>query len=108
MWYNIEPCYSNPDLVASEGCLITGLPFICQYLFPLCDCNTGDVLLPSKEYCIRISGDDCQMEWALAKQFGYGDLLPDCNTLPTTANETTLSGELVKSSLYFYLLAHRQ
>ena len=65
---------------ASQECVDAFLPFMCQYLFPLCN-TSGDLLLPSQEECLAISTGVCQAEWEMAAQF-LGDRLPTCADLP--------------------------
>uniref|UniRef100_A0A1X7UEJ6 FZ domain-containing protein n=1 Tax=Amphimedon queenslandica TaxID=400682 RepID=A0A1X7UEJ6_AMPQE len=63
--------------------------FICQYFFPLADCSTGKSYKATKEDCLLISTGVCSDVWALANNFGYGSLLPDCSTLPNAANDSS-------------------
>ena len=55
---------------------------MCQYTFPLCDNITGQLYLPTQGECVRVSEQVCQHEWNLTRELGYGDMLPDCTTLP--------------------------
>ena len=66
----------------SQECQDAAVPFMCQYVFPLCDPTTGELYLPTQEECLRISQQVCAQAWNLAQQFGYGDQLPDCGKLP--------------------------
>ena len=77
----------NTDTAASRDCQAAAAPFLCQYQFPLCDCATGNLLLPTKEACLHISMDACRTEWLQVQRFGLGNLLPDCSQLPHAAAE---------------------
>ena len=46
--------------------------------------------LPTKEECERISRGTCRAEFHLALAFGFGDILPDCNDLPSSSQGTCL------------------
>ena len=75
-----------PLLGATEACTSSFVPFMCLYLFPLCDGN-GTVTRPSRDQCIEISTVVCKDEWqkALGLQ-AVKKNLPDCASLPTTSN----------------------
>ena len=64
-------------------CRAVLVPFICQYLFPLCDdpLNTGhgNLLLPSQKAC-RNTSELCREEDDIG-EIAY--LLPDCDSLPS-------------------------
>ena len=64
-------------------CQVVGIPFLCQYVFPLCDCTTGDLYLPSQEFCIKVSTVACETEWKILTNLPqFGNLLPVCSNLP--------------------------
>ena len=48
-------------------------------------CLDQRVILPTKEECERVSRGTCRAEFNLAKAFGFGDILPDCNELPSSS-----------------------
>lgn len=66
---------------SAQECRSAAVPFMCQYLFPLCDNTTGELYLPTHEECLRISEQVCLQEWNLARLAGFGDQLPDCSRL---------------------------
>ena len=72
-------------LIIDDGCKQVAFPFLCQYMFPLCDVSTndshGDMLRPSVEECMKIREHLCKKEWILAKESEFGSLLPNCSTL---------------------------
>lgn len=76
--------------IPDEDCKQVAFPFLCQYMFPLCDVPAdgccGNMLLPSQEECIKVSEHQCRNEWILAKTYGYGALLPNCDDLPLKTN----------------------
>ena len=67
-------------------CVDAFLPFMCLYLFPLCNGTSGEAYLPSQEECLVISNEVCPMEWKLASSLA-GDKFPVCATLPQDQNE---------------------
>ena len=66
----------------SSQCQAVALPFLCLYLFPLCDENQT-TYLPSMAECISVSTDICKSEWMTAKTLVTN--LPVCSTLPNTS-----------------------
>lgn len=58
-------------------------PFLCQYYFPLYNCNISLIYKATIEECIVISTGVCSQIWNVAVAFGYESLLPNCNNLPT-------------------------
>lgn len=68
--------------VNHEECYEVALPFLCQYLFPLHDCNTAITYTATSEDCTAISTGACAQLWSLAVAFGYKDRLPKCEDLP--------------------------
>ena len=75
-------------LGATPECRAVAEPFICLYLFGLCD-SSGVVYAPSYEDCILISTDLCASEWAMANRFlpllGQPSL-PECRSFQSTAS----------------------
>ena len=63
----------------SPKCHAAILPFMCLYLFPLCDGNQTEYL-PSAGECYSISTDTCKAEWFIAQQLFSN--LPNCVALP--------------------------
>ena len=68
------------DSSSNQECVDAFFPFMCQYLFPLCN-TSGDLLLPSQEECLAISTGVCQVEWDLLSRVA-ADYLPICADLP--------------------------
>eukprot|EP00731_Ephydatia_muelleri_P010669 Em0005g1255a len=66
----------------SPQCKEVALPFLCLYLFPLCDDNQT-TYLPSMAQCISISTDICRTEWLLASSLVNN--LPVCSKLPNVS-----------------------
>ena len=66
----------------SPQCREVALPFLCLYLFPLCDDNQT-TYLPSMAQCISISTDICRTEWLLASSLVNN--LPVCSDLPNVS-----------------------
>ena len=63
-------------------CKAASAPFLCQYVFPLCDCKTGHLYLPSQETCQEVSTVTCRTLWPQLEQMIQPVKLPDCSTLP--------------------------
>ena len=70
--------------VATDECREEAVPFLCLYHFSLCSCHEQQLVLPTKEECVRISTTTCKVELQLALSFGFGYLLPDCDELPSS------------------------
>lgn len=71
-------------LLSSE-CQKVALPFLCLYLFPLCD-DKNTAYLPSMMECISISTGICNVEWNFAASYVN---LPDCSRLPNVSTACT-------------------
>ena len=72
----------------SSQCRDAALPFLCLYLFPLCDDNQT-AYFPSSEQCTSISTDTCKAEWTNAKTLIAG--LPVCSVLPDASPCNSMS-----------------
>ena len=72
-------------LGTTETCRSSLIPFLCLYLFPLCDEN-GTVSRPSRDQCIEVSTVACKDEWQKALSIPYvKQQLPVCESLPATS-----------------------
>ena len=80
------------SLYGSELCEEDLIPFMCLYLFPICD-KSGSIFYPSSQDCLYISTDVCRNEWQKVIEFGEESLLPKCNTLPTESTYRTCIGK---------------
>ena len=66
---------------ASPKCSELALPFLCWYMFGLCDNNTKELHLPSSEVCLKITTEICVLEFReIAMRFPQ--VIPHCETLP--------------------------
>ena len=63
---------------ASKECQSAALPFLCQYLFPPCDVDSGNVSFISQTQCINIRKAVCSFEWTVISQTSSASLLPNC------------------------------
>ena len=94
----------NTFISPSPECRAAVEPFLCLYLFGLCD-SSGVAYGPSSEECVFISTDVCASEWSQANslliQVGRSPL-PECTSFPSTA--TDISGKLAVSQAVFRLL----
>ena len=93
-----------PLLGATEACTSSFVPFMCLYLFPLCDGN-GTVTRPSRDQCIEISTVVCKDEWQKALAIsGVKEQLPNCEHL-TMATARDCKGNIGLLSQENLLLA---
>lgn len=67
----------------SPQCQVVALPFLCLYLFPLCN-DDQTTFLPSMAECISISTDICRTEWMLTSSLVNN--LPVCSKLPSVSS----------------------
>ena len=56
-------------------------PFLCLYIFGLCD-GSGELYLPSSGECQTLTSETCAREWRMAVSLLPDDTLPKCETLP--------------------------
>ena len=76
---------SRFDLLNSSlECREAVIPFICLYLFRLCDAS-GTMYQPSSDECTEISTDTCAREWQAATDHFSMGILPQCESLPNTS-----------------------
>ena len=76
-----------PLLGATEMCTSSLIPFLCLYLFPLCDGNET-AHKPSRDQCIEISTVVCKDEWQKAALIpGVIEKLPDCESLSSNTSK---------------------
>lgn len=67
---------------ASEDCRIVAMPFLCLYLFGLCDSGTTTANKSSASACLHISTEVCAREWQISSALVP---LPVCTELPDRA-----------------------
>ena len=81
----------NTIVRPSPGCRAAVEPFLCLYLFGLCD-SSGVAYEPSFEECVFISTDICASEWAEANNLltlaGLSPL-PECTSFKSTAADVS-------------------
>ena len=81
----------NTFIGPSPGCRAAVEPFLCLYLFGLCD-SSGVAYEPSFEECVFISTDICASEWAQANillTLGGLSPLPECTSFQSTATDVS-------------------
>ena len=89
----------------TKSCRDVVLPFLCQYMFPLCNANSGDVNFISKAQCTNIRDSVCFAEWNLVSNLKTSSsavsLLPNCENFGNehygdsiSSNETNESPSL--------------
>ena len=69
-------------LVTYSACNDTSVPFLCQFVFPLCDCKTGNLYSP-QETCQEVSTVTCRILWPQLEQL-IPFKLPHCSVLSIT------------------------
>ena len=69
---------------ASPECEKAVLPFLCLYVFRLCD-SDGTLYQPSSMDCLTISTGVCEREWMEAVNLLGPGVLPQCESLPSTS-----------------------
>ena len=79
----------------SPECVTVLKPFLCFYLFGLCDTNhtDGQSHQVTQADCERIRDDVCAREWAQAEMYLDGSEydLPQCSDFPSQEKESCLS-----------------
>ena len=94
--------FGLPLLNPSPECEDVIEPFLCFYLFGLCD-SSGELYLPSADECMSLMTDLCEREWEEAVDFLGPDVLPQCESLPEislqcTSNSSASSNNTVNST----------
>ena len=77
------------------------MPFLCQYAFPPCDVNGGNVSIISKTQCTNIRDALCSVEWNLAIRLSpsAASLLPHCENFEDDDNGGLPVGPVEPQSL---------
>ena len=70
----------------SPDCMEAVVPFLCFYIFPLCD-SSGRPYQPSAAECSTLIDGICAREFETAATFATSDQLPQCQLLPETTLE---------------------
>ena len=71
-------------LTPTPECRAVVEPFLCLYIFGLCD-SSGELYLPSSGECETLTTETCVREWMMAVSLLGGDQLPQCNSLPASS-----------------------
>ena len=71
-------------LAPGPECMKAVAPFLCFYIFALCNSNSR-LLQPSSGECREITDNVCAREFQTAAMFATADQLPQCQLLPDTA-----------------------
>ena len=82
------------------------VPFLCSFLFGLCDSN-GELYLPSSEECRVVTEDLCQSEFQLAMVLIANNTnlqLPQCEALPDTSLDCSGKAISVAYSSVFFVI----
>ena len=80
-------------LQTSAECEAAVRPFLCLYLFGLCDSGSGQVYQPSFTECVTLMTETCAREWQIAINTQLGQtLLPSCESLPDYHAEDCTNG----------------
>ena len=95
-----------PLLNPSQKCTEDIMPFLCLYIFSLCDSsNTLHTIL--RQDCLDIRDDVCAREWSQAIAFLGGGVLPVCEDLPDDITMCSGAGEYysTKSAAFWSVCA---
>jgi hypothetical protein len=76
----------------SSSCYEVIVPFVCQYMFPLC--SSDKLFVPSREICVNVSTGGCQQQWEDTINKSSGVSLPDCSKLPSAQNDTIVCADM--------------
>ena len=76
----------------SQECAEVAIPFLCFYLFGLCD-SSGQVRLPSSQQCETISSETCASETETV--MGVFSSFLQCESLPINSIECVLNGSSI-------------
>ena len=89
--------YGLSLLNPSPRCLEMAEPFLCLYLFPLCNITNGTtnatantIYRPTRDECVVLTQDVCQSEWEIAKQ-RFSEILPECSDFEDAPPLCTIS-----------------
>ena len=97
---------SSPANSLSQCQQTVVVPFLCSFLFGLCNSN-GELYLPSSEECRVVTEDLCRSEFQLAMVLiaSNADLqLPQCETLPDTSLDCSGKAISVAYSSVFFVI----
>lgn len=72
-------------LAPSDECRKAVVPFLCLYLFGLCN-KSGVSIQPTSGQCAEIRDLLCPREWKIVQSFNFEVPLPDCEALPEEAS----------------------
>ena len=75
-------------LQPSVDCENVFQPFLCLYIFGLCD-SSGELYLPSSGECRMVTEETCVLEFQTALRIVGPDVLPQCEDLPDAVMECT-------------------
>ena len=76
--------FGLPRVGTSPECQEAVVPFLCLFLYPLCD-SEGTLYRPSSMDCVTISTGVCEREWMEAVNLLGPGVLPQCESLPSTS-----------------------
>jgi hypothetical protein len=80
------------NINGSSNCYEVIVPFVCQYMFPLC--SSDKLFVPSREICVNVSTGGCQQQWEDTINKSSGVSLPDCSKLPSAQNDTIVCADM--------------
>ena len=74
-------------LSPSPECMRAVVPFLCLYIFPLCDNSNGLLYQPTSVQCREIIDGICANEFDTVQMRAGESQLPQCQSLPETTLE---------------------
>ena len=91
------------NLDPSPECMEVVVPFLCFYIFPLCDSN-GRPYQPSAAECTTVIDGICAREFESAATSAMSDQLPQCQLLPKNTLECNGKTGLLQTSVICMVL----
>lgn len=73
----------------SPECAVALTPFLCLFIFGLCD-SSNRLRTIVREECLELRDNICATEWSIAIQLLGNGVLPVCEVLPEISNECIL------------------
>ena len=84
------------NLDSSPECMEAVVPFLCFYIFPLCD-SSGRLYQPSAAECTTVIDGICAREFESAATSAMSDQLPQCQLLPQNTLECNGKTDLLQT-----------
>ena len=83
----------------SQKCQESITPFLCIFIFNLCDSSNTLHTIMRKD-CFHIRDNVCVSEWRQARQFLGDEVLPVCEDLPDITEDCLLTGIAIRGGFW--------